>query len=279
MTLREYCRVMAQELTKAGIENGSFEAKQLCCFAFGISEKELLLSQEQLSGAQRQKAEVLLQKRCGGMPLQYLLGEWEFFSLPFFVGEGVLIPRQDTETLCEAALSCLHGKQGQKVIDLCSGSGCIAVTLDHYAPGNQVYALEKSKKALTYLNRNRKRNHSGIKIIEGDVLCPKTGESGFDVICSNPPYLSGKDMQKLQKEVSFEPEMALYAPNGGYYFYEEITRIWKDRLNPGGMLFYEIGMGQEERVSQILANNCFQNICFEKDICGIIRVVYAQKGQ
>ncbi len=86
MTLREYCRVMAQELTKAGIENGSFEAKQLCCFAFGISEKELLLSQEQLSGAQRQKAEVLLQKRCGGMPLQYLLGEWEFFSLPFFCG-------------------------------------------------------------------------------------------------------------------------------------------------------------------------------------------------
>ena len=278
MTAREYSRNMAQELTKAGIENGSFEAKQLCCFAFGICEKELLLSQEQLSEAQRQQAEVLLQKRCEGMPLQYLLGEWEFFSLPFFVGEGVLIPRQDTETLCETVLTFLKGKRGQKVIDLCSGSGCIAVTLDHYAPGNRVYALEKSEEAISYLTKNRERNHSGIEIIEDDVLCPVTQEKEFDVICSNPPYLSGEDMKRLQREVSYEPEMALYAPDDGYYFYEEITKLWKERLNPGGMLFYEIGAGQEQKVAEILANNCFQNICFERDLCGIIRVVYAQQA-
>lgn len=277
MTVREAYKEFGRKLLEAGIENGMFEARELICSVLGLSQQEFLLSDREVIPVELSKLSALIEKRASGYPLQYLLGEWEFFSLPFVVGEGVLIPRQDTETLCETVLSFLKGKTGQKVIDLCSGSGCIGITVEHYSQGNQLFLLEKSPEAIVYLKENLKRNQSKAVLIEDDVLSPQTEETDFDLILSNPPYLSKEDMDSLQKEVSFEPQMALYASEDGYFFYEEITRIWKDRLKVGGILCYEIGIHQEERVAEILKNNCFDSVCFVRDLCGIIRVVYGRR--
>ncbi|MGI5958291.1 MAG: peptide chain release factor N(5)-glutamine methyltransferase [Massiliimalia sp.] len=273
MVIREACAKAAQALQKAGVESSLFEARQLVQGILNISPEQLLQGDISLSQEQEEQLSLWVERRISGYPLQYLLGEWEFFGLPFYVGEGVLIPRQDTETLCEQALSFLKGKREQKVIDLCSGSGCIAVAIDHYAPGNQVYALEKSLDAITYLKRNIARNQSQVIPVENDVLDPIPELTGFDLIVSNPPYLNQEEMESLQTEVTFEPEMALYADHDGYDFYEQITRIWKSRLNPGGMLAYEVGWRQAQKVMEILEENGMEQVQAIPDLCGVLRVV------
>lgn len=265
-------------LQNAEIEHPSFEAKQLLLGFLHLPQDALLLNQREITKEEEKHLRWMAEKRTEHYPLQYLVGEWEFFGLPFLVGEGVLIPRQDTETLCEVLLDRLKGQSSLKIIDLCSGSGCIAITLEHYLKGtHQIYALEKSKQALDYLKKNKKCNHSQVIVLEDDALNPQTLESGFDVIVSNPPYLNDQDMRELQTEVSYEPKEALYAEHDGYLFYEQLTKCWKDRLKPGGILAYEIGIHQEKRVAELMSDAGFVNICFYRDICGIIRVVLGEK--
>ena len=273
MLIREFGMKISRRLSDSGIESARFESRQLLKALLSADDRELLENVRQVTSQEAEKVERAVEKRISGYPLQYLLGEWEFFSLPFFVGEGVLIPRQDTETLCEYALSQLHGKEGKKIIDLCSGSGCIAIVLEHFTSGNQVFALEKSKQAVSYLKRNIQRNQSSVVLLEDDALFPQTEETDFDMIVSNPPYLSESDMQSLQKEVSYEPPQALYADRDGYFFYEELTALWKQRLKPGGILIYEVGAGQADRVEQILKEHGFSKTQQIRDLCGISRVV------
>ena len=144
----------------------------------------------------------------------------------------------------------------------------------------EVYALEKSERATGYLNKNIKLNNADITVIEADVLSESTAQKlgSFDIIVCNPPYLTADDMKSLQKEVSFEPEEALFGGGDGLKFYREITRIWSRQLNSGGVLAYEIGMGQEEDVRKIMTENNLVNIEFIKDIPGIIRVVRGEKA-
>lgn len=140
-----------------------------------------------------------VRRRCEGYPLQYIVGEWEFYGLPFYVGEGVLIPRADTETLVEVVLKKAQGISS--LADLCSGSGCIAVTLEKLLSTKQIFAVEKSADALSYLHRNVQRHASSVKVVQGDVLNAQAMEDigGLDAVVCNPPYLTDRDMTRLQR--------------------------------------------------------------------------------
>lgn len=259
-------------------DNKMFEAKIILKSILNVSDHNFILNDKEVTDNELNIINEIIRKRNKRYPLQYLLGKWEFYGLEFYVGDGVLIPRADTEILCDETLNLLKNSESKKIIDLCSGSGCIAITIDTVTEHkNKIYALEKSEKALKYLKKNKDLNSSNISILYDDVINPTTDECDFDIIVSNPPYLSVEDMTKLQEEVSFEPKMALYAQHNGYYFYENITDIWYDRLNKNGYLIYEVGINQSDKVSQIMSNKGFINIKKVCDLNGIERVVIGQK--
>lgn len=264
---------------KNDVESPQFEAMCVIEHIFKKKLNTLLLNKPEVSAHQINFADNIAYRRITGEPLQYLLGEWEFFGMPFYVGEGVLIPRQDTETLVEAVINTAMRYDSPKIIDLCSGSGCIACAIAANVKNAEVYALEKSERAIGYLNKNIELNRVNVNVIEADVLNKSNSERycDFNIIICNPPYLTDDDMKSLQKEVSFEPEEALFGGNDGLYFYKEITRIWKDCLKSGGILAYEIGMGQENDVQKIMTDNNFINIKFIRDLPGMIRVVIGEK--
>lgn len=214
-------------------------------------------------------------RRLDKEPLQYILGKWEFYGLEFYVGEGVLIPRQDTETLVEETIKRLKNVKNPLIYDICSGSGCIGITLDRLINDSKVYAVEKSEKALYYLKRNVILNNSGIEVLYGDALSTQIYDSVIecDCIVSNPPYLTCEDMKNLQQEVESEPSMALDGGNDGLYFYRSLTEIYCNKLKKNGLLIYEIGINQENDVMDILHDFGFDNIFTADDLCGITRVV------
>ena len=243
------------------------------CFDADISQvlggKRIEVSQEALKNADK-----MLERRINGEPLQYIKGECEFYGLNFKVGEGVLIPRADTETAVEAVLEV--ASKNAKIADLCSGSGCIAVSLKKNLNSADIYAYEISDKAISYLTENAKLNDVDIKIIKADVT-QNQNETNFDIIVSNPPYLTGDDMNSLQKEVTFEPKTALFGGNDGLDFYRKITEIWADKIVDNGYLIYEIGINQQDAVAEILENSGFCEVEFKKDINGIIRTVCGRR--
>lgn len=277
MKLKEFYRQTVRTLQESGIENARFESRQLLTGLFSLKETDLLSDRIEITPQQQATVENCCRKRCNGYPLQYLLGEWEFYGLPFDVGEGVLIPRQDTETLCEWVLQSCSKHQPERIIDLCSGSGCIAVTLAKYLPKSRVFALEKSEKAAEYCRRNIEKNRVSVTLLQDDAISPSTLETGFDLIVSNPPYISSKDREKLQKELSYEPEEALFAEEEGLFFYRKLTEVWKERLKPGGGLIYEVGIHQHQAVCDILKGYGFESVGTQKDLCGIDRIVFGKR--
>lgn len=283
MKLRDYVRQIQKQLESAGVEAPALEAALLFETAFSLSRARLTdpaaLLDETAPGIRRRMAalEGLVQRRCGGEPLQYILGEWEFYGLPFFVGEGVLIPRPDTEVVVERALIFLREKKSPRVLDLCSGSGCIAVSIAHERPDSRVTAVELSEKAFGYLTRNVERNGVSVRTVLGDALEMGAAEGNFDLIVSNPPYIRPEDMEQLQREVRHEPRMALEAPEGGLHFYKEIARRWKERLNPGGILLFEVGFDQAGEVSEILAGQGLTGVSSAKDYGGNDRAVWGRR--
>lgn len=189
-----------------------------------------------------------LSRRLRGEPLQYILGEWEFMGLPFFVGPQALIPRPDTETLCEAALAFLQDKPRARVLDLCCGSGCIGVSLGKLA-GAEVTFADISPKALALAEQNARRNGVFGTFIESDMFAHIPGT--FDLIACNPPYLTQEEMQKLQREVTFEPALALFGGADGLDLYRRLAADWQDHVAPGGALFMEIGYTQGPAVQNL----------------------------
>ena len=264
------------KLKEAGIEDYRFEASILLEHYTGIKVLELAVSEKSLDLGAVESMENAIEKRISGYPLQYIVGKWEFYGYPIEVGEGVLIPRPDTETLVEAVIQIAG--ESPKIVDLCSGSGCIAIALQKEIPSSTVYAVEMSEDALVFLKKNLVLNNSGVKLVCGDILDSEIIDNfeKNDIIVSNPPYLTDEDMNVLQKEVKHEPKMALEGGKDGLYFYREITKLWKSKLKIGGILAYEVGMGQELDVAEILKQNRFSNIEFKKDLSGITRVVYGE---
>lgn len=280
MVRSELYRECVRLLTEHKIDDAEFDA--MCIFQDVFGEKHpLFKSDEEVGSPHIQKVYDLIEYRCKGNPLQYVLGEWDFWRYTFRVGEGVLIPRPDTETLIENVLEiCGKYELGSpKILDLCSGSGCIAVTLDKEIPHSEVWAVEKYDTAFEYLEENIRRNDSDVTAIKADVLLSGTAGKfrDFDIIVSNPPYLTQTDMNELQPEVQCEPETALFGGRDGLDFYRTMTPLWKDSLKNGGWLCYEFGMGQHDEICKILAENGFENIKLTRDSGGIIRTAAAQK--
>ena len=184
-------------------------------------------------------------------PLQYILGRWPFLDLTLEVGEGVLIPRPDTELLCESAADWLKGRPQPRVLDLCAGSGCVGLGIARLCPGARVTAVELSQEALPYLRRNAARYPQyALTVKAGDALDPGAAEGLFDAVVSNPPYIPAEELEGLMPEVRREPRMALDGGDG-LRFYRGIARIWVPRLQPGGFCAVEVGVGQAAAVATL----------------------------
>ena len=278
LTVGELFRKTKSALESGGVEFARFEAEQL--LQSGGIGKTQLITEPNADVSENISAEISekINRRLSGEPLQYIIGEWEFYGLPFKVGEGVLIPRQDTETLVEVARRFLEKRSSRKTLDLCAGSGCIGISLAKLC-GCRVKSYELSGQAFAYLERNIALNgvNGLVTAVRADVLSEETaaGEE-FDIIAANPPYLTEKDMHELQTEVTHEPQMALFGGADGLDFYRGILPLWTKRLRAGGIIAAEIGMGQERDVMRIFSENGITPDC-AKDACGIYRVVYGIK--
>lgn len=279
MELRDLLRETLCALADNGVENAGFEARQLLGKA-GISPMKILSEPcEKIPSEICEKVREMTEKRVSGYPLQYILGEWEFYGLPFEVGEGVLIPRQDTETLVEIAAEFLKTlpENERKTLDLCAGSGCIGITLAKLFAAD-VTLVEKSQEAFSYLERNVELNDvkSQCKAVLGDCFDEEKIGGEYNLILSNPPYLTEKDMQNLQKEVTFEPETALYGGTDGLDFYRALLEKYPKMLKGNGLFAVEIGLGEEKAVAEIFRENGLE-ARFAEDMRGIVRVVYGVK--
>ena len=208
MKVKEAFEKIEKRFVEAGVDSPAFEVSVLMEDLLGLQRRpEVSVPEKELSSEEEEKLFFAAKKREEGYPLQYLIGNWEFFGRKFFVGEGVLIPRPETELLCEVVLKHYSRSMPPKIIDLCSGSGCIAITLAKEVQGAEVTALELYDSAFGYLERNNILHGNCVKTVKGDALIPF---GSFDCIVSNPPYITGEEMKELQTEVTFEPETALF---------------------------------------------------------------------
>ncbi|MBR3969440.1 MAG: peptide chain release factor N(5)-glutamine methyltransferase [Clostridia bacterium] len=275
MTIFEAYNDCKRQLQTAGIEDYVFESKQIIKHITGYTNTQILTKYtQQLTEFQQNNLTAIIKQRLIRYPLQYIIGRWNFFGREFFVGPGVLIPRSDTETLIDVCLESLTQKQTPRVLDLCTGTGCIGITIKGERPDSQVSLVEKYDEALSFTNKNAEHNKIDVKIIKADVLKTEGAEGQYDLIVSNPPYINDSDMKTLQPEVKFEPSTALEGGEDGLLFYRHIAKEYKKYLAPGGIMAFEVGINQAEAVSQIMKENGFENVGVRKDYGEIDRVVF-----
>ena len=204
---------------------------------------EMILLDEQLADLGD-----MVSRRKNGEPVQYILGEWEFFGLPFYVDERALIPRQDTELLVETAISMIQERGYQSCLDLCTGTGCVGISIAKHV-AVQVTASDISREALALAKENAERNEVQVTFVESDMFGQVEG--AFDLIACNPPYLTLEDMQQLQRELTFEPKLALYGGGDGLDYYRKIAWEYQAHLNVNGMILLEIGSTQGKAVAAL----------------------------
>lgn len=276
MTVGEAYRKTKDILTEAGFEAPAFEALCLVEKVFGFNRLALITRGEETAATDEKLALLaeLTEKRLSHEPLQYIIGKWSFMGIDLLVGEGVLVPRDDTEVVTSLCIDFLSGKENPSVIDLCAGSGAISLALEKYA-NCKVTAVELSDKAFSYLTQNIKLNNSAVNALNGDIFeCHKDiADNSLDLIVSNPPYIKSADITALQEEVQHEPVMALDGGESGLDFYRRIVPLWKSKLKAGGALAFELGEGQYDEVSRILADNGFGGITEIIDFGGIQRAI------
>lgn len=269
MNAGEAVKLISQMLTPFSDEPKT-EAKYIAAHLAGCEPNRLIFSETEIDSEDIKK---IVLKRKNGTPLQYILGKWWFYKYEFLVGNGVLIPRQDTEVLVEAALDFIKDIENPAVCDLCSGSGCIAISVAKDREDATVTAVEKYDAAYKYLCRNIEYNKAqNVKPVLADVTEKPFGK--YDLIVSNPPYIKDGDKKDLSKEVLNEPHTALFGGEDGLYFYRTISENWKQALNTGGILAFEVGINEDTAVAEILSNNGFVNIGVKNDLIGIERVVF-----
>ncbi len=271
MTYREAFRHGESLLLGQGIEDAKTDAWLLLSMACKIERSFYYLHmEEELPEDQLKGYEITLKKRAEHVPLQYITGETEFMGLRFKVNSSVLIPRQDTETLVEEALKAVE--PGMRVLDLCTGSGCIIISILHNVAQVDGYAVDISKQALNVARENAKKNEVQAVFEQSDLFERVTGT--YDIIVSNPPYIPSANILDLMPEVRlFEPPEALDGKEDGLYFYRRIAEEAKEYLNAGGRIFLEIGYDQGSAVSELLKEAGFQGVGVNKDLAGNDRVV------
>lgn len=272
MNLKEAYDYGVYFLSANGVEEAAFKSLCLVCHLDGIKNSEYHSHLE--DDIIMKRFADLLWRVKSGEPLQYVLGRWDFYESEFAVGPGVLIPRPETEELVDLVLDCAQTLQQPVIYDLCSGSGCIGISIAKKVPQAMVYLIEKSPDAFFYLLKNCE-GISNVKPFLADVCSSALDLPAADIIVSNPPYIKSSDLEGLQKEVQQEPRMALDGGEDGLAFYRVIQASWSDCLKNGGRLFLEIGDEQAEAVCQIL--NQYQNVHVIQDIYGKDRMISATK--
>ncbi len=272
MTIRQFQRTLEQDLAALGAESPRFDAAQLLRWLSGQDQAWLIAHTDDACPEDWQARSVdALHRLENGEPLQYLLGEWEFYGLPLAVGPGVLIPRADTETIVETCLLALAPVPDPAIWDLCSGSGAIALALASRRPDARILAAELSEEALPYLRQNiAALAPDQVTAVQTDVLT-QLPDGLCDLIVSNPPYITGADMQTLSPQVRREPELALYGGEDGLRFYRQLTHSCYDHLRPGGWLIFEIGYDQGESVPALLRQRGFDQVFCRNDLAGVPR--------
>ena len=272
MTIRQFQRTLEQDLAALGAESPRFDAAQLLRWLSGQDQAWLIAHTGDTCPEDWQARSVdALHRLENGEPLQYLLGEWEFYGLPLAVGPGVLIPRADTETIVETCLLALAPVPDPAIWDLCSGSGAIALALASRRPDARILAAELSEEALPYLQQNiAALAPDQVTAVQTDVLT-QLPDGLCDLIVSNPPYITGADMQTLSPQVRREPELALYGGEDGLRFYRQLTHSCYDHLRPGGWLIFEIGYDQGESVPALLRQRGFDQVFCRNDLAGVPR--------
>ena len=275
-TIFEAYNKTKKELQKIGIEDFMFEAKQIIKHITGYSNAEILSRYNtRLTEFQQNNLTAILKQRAIRYPLQYILCSWGFYGREYSVGPGVLIPRADTETLIDTAKELIKDKKSPKIIDLCTGSGCIGITLALERKDAEVELLEKYPEAMRYAYKNIVDNGAeNVLLFEGDVLKGDKSEEKYDLIVSNPPYISDSEMEIISPEVHFEPETALRGGADGLDFYRAIIENYTKSLNDGGSIAFEVGIGQAESVAALLRDAGFVKVSTAKDLNGTDRVVF-----
>ena len=273
MTIRQSIAHAEETLSAAGVPDPRTDAELILSHVTGLGRMNMLMmGQNELTHEQEQRFSSLLLSRAKRVPLQYLLGVQYFYGLPFQVDDRVLIPRQETEELCEWGLSFLKGKSSPKALDLCTGSGAIAVTLKHNCPQAAVTASDLSSDALSLARQNAEQNRTDIRFLLGDLWEPLADER-FDLILSNPPYIPSLDCDNLQTEVMQEPRMALDGGADGLDFYRRIADEAISHLLPGGMIGVELGIGEAEAVAALFREAGLADVSIRTDLYGIARMV------
>lgn len=274
MTLSEAYNYGVYFLSANGVDEADFKSLCLCCHCAGIKNNEYEIHKNEDLIIMKKFADMLWQIKSGE-PLQYVIGRWDFYESEFHVGRGVLIPRPETEELTELVIDNAKRFCSPVVFDLCSGSGCIGISIAKALPSSTVYCVEKSEKALQYLLKNAE-SISNVKVVNSDINYPSDIKNA-DIIVSNPPYIKSSDLSVLQSEVQFEPSMALDGGADGLDFYRIIAEKWNSNLKENGMLFLEIGEDQGEAVYEILEKQGFKEIEVIKDMYGNNRMVKSVK--
>lgn len=264
-----------KELAAAGGESPAFDAAQLFQQATGLDRSGVLIhADDECPADAEQRFRAAIRRRADGEPLQYILGAWPFLDRSFAVGPGVLIPREETELLVHEALA-FCGDRACTLLDLCAGSGAIAISCACELPRASVTAVEWSPDAFAWLERNNARHGGRVQLRRGDILRPETAAQcpPVDVLLSNPPYIPAAELPGLQREVQREPALALNGGADGLDFYRAILRLWRPRLKPGGLLAVECGIGQSSVLAEWFTRSGLCRVRVVPDFNGIGRVV------
>lgn len=270
----------AETLAAGDIGSGRRESGSLLAHVLGCDHAFLIAhDSDVISDGQMKAFEQSIARRAAGEPLQYITGHQEFFSLDFMVTPDVLIPRPETELIVETAIAVLQTEPAPRLADICTGSGCIAISILHHLATARADAIDLSAAALGIAAKNAERHHvqDRLRLRQSDLFSNLDPVDPFDLIVSNPPYVSDEEMKVLPRNVRYEPAEALAAGADGLSVIRRLLREAPPYLKPGGQLIFEIGYGQDEMVASLIDKTSWELIEIKKDLQRIPRTVVLRR--
>lgn len=277
MSIQELLESGINELKKHNIENPILITRRLMCYFLNKDKVYLILHSEEQVKKENEKLFLdAINNLVNNVPIQYIIKKQEFMKMEFYVDENVLIPRADTEIVAQEAISLINDFKLQSVLDICTGSGAIAISIAKYTSASNIVASDISKKSLEIAQKNAIKNEvqDRIQFVNSNMF--KEIKNKYDLIISNPPYIRKQDIEKLDENVKKEPHIALDGGEDGLLFYRIIEKEAYNHLKENGFLVLEIGYDQKDDVTEILSKNYTDIIC-KKDLAGNDRAIICKR--